>query len=368
MEREHVQTLAKAYKGDGITLYLGAGVSAGSGVPTWEHLVLTMFFATAQSASLEGWRPFSNYLYAIAEWYLARQHEPLEITASKLRRASAKDAAFLARLKETLYGPFVDGGTVVAPKRAHLRSANLTLGAVAALCEGAPKGSGGVRSVITYNYDGLLEAALDCAHAPVWNADRPPEGKLPIYHVHGFVPFPGRKGSKTEEIVFTEEQYHQASHDPYSWGNIVQLGAMTARVGLTVGLSLADRNIRRLLDAASRTPVPPRVYALLQRAKWKRPDQEELQSIHEKAQVYLARFQQQNSGIKGGGPRPGIKGGGPRPGIKGPSWAWEIERIIETVEHLDQEFDEKVLVSLGIQPIWYTEHSEVPQILAKIMM
>jgi len=359
MDRKHIRALAKAYRGEGLTLYLGAGVSAGSEVPTWERLVLSMFFATAQNARLDDWRPFSNYLFAIAEWYLARRHEPLEITASKLRRATDEDTVFLERLEEMLYGPFVDdGGAIVPPNRPRLRAANRTLDAVALLCERAPAGSGGVRSVITYNYDGLLEAALDRDHVPVWNEARPPDGKLPIYHVHGFVPFPGQPGSSAAEIVFTEEQYHQASHDPYSWGNLVQLAAMTARVGLTVGLSLADRNIRRLLDAASRTPVSPRVFALLQRREWKRPDLAELESIDHKAREYFDRFQRQS---------PGIKRRGSRPGHKGSSWESEIAGIIEAVEHLDHEFEEKVLVSLGIQPIWYAEHSEIPEILGKIM-
>ena len=94
------------------------------------------------------------------------------------------------------------------------------------------------------------------------------EGALPVYHVHGYVPAPPeRGGSKPDEIVFTEDQYHRTAQDVYSWSNLIQLHAMTRSVGLMIGLSLADRNMRRLLDATTRAPMPGGNYALLQRRR-----------------------------------------------------------------------------------------------------
>ena len=83
---EEIARLKKAFTKNNLSLYLGAGLSAGNGLPTWEKLVLSMYYSATSEQSLGGWRPFSNYLYAIAEWHLDRNHEPLEITARKLRK------------------------------------------------------------------------------------------------------------------------------------------------------------------------------------------------------------------------------------------------------------------------------------------
>lgn len=48
-----------------------------NGLPTWEELVLAMYFDVVSSEEIiddqgQRWKPFPNYLYAIAEWQLER--------------------------------------------------------------------------------------------------------------------------------------------------------------------------------------------------------------------------------------------------------------------------------------------------------
>src|SRR5262245_62480714 len=96
-----------------------------------------------------------------------------------------------------------------------------------------------------------------------WKPAKVKPETLPIYHVHGYLPvrdplgdlgrwkgkiYSPRLGSLADEIVLTEDQYHREAADPYSWSNLVQLGAMSSSVGLTIGLRLSDPNLRRLLD------------------------------------------------------------------------------------------------------------------------
>ena len=45
--------LQQAFRDRSLTLYLGAGVSVASALPTWEKLVLSVYFATI-SERLEG--------------------------------------------------------------------------------------------------------------------------------------------------------------------------------------------------------------------------------------------------------------------------------------------------------------------------
>ena len=350
--------LRQAWEAQNLTLYLGAGVSVGNGLPTWERLVLAMYFSAVNRNRLGGWRPYPNYLYAIAEWHLERSNEPLDITARKIRRYHQDPQDFLESLRQTLYAGFVESGQYEDAwfqplEPGALREANSTLDAVARLCESGGADRKGVRAVINYNYDCLLETALrslDCQ--PIWRPVSLDPEKVPIYHVHGYVPIGDAGGSTAEEIVFTEEQYHQVAQDTYSWPNLVQIQCLSSSVGLMIGLSLSDRNIRRLLDAVNKTPVRTENYALLQEPQWRQPGPEELGRINEKAIAYMERFE---------------RGGVKRGGVKGPSWESQIEGILEQLEQLGREEQTFVLEQLGIRPIWYKEHSEIPGIVSEII-
>ena len=70
-----IRALRKAASAGNLALYLGAGVSIGSGLPSWEKLVAAMYFATlaedTDRAAIRG--AYRNYLLAIAEWHRNRQ-------------------------------------------------------------------------------------------------------------------------------------------------------------------------------------------------------------------------------------------------------------------------------------------------------
>ena len=77
-------------------------------------------------------------------------------------------------------------------------------------------------SIITYNYDDILEYYLDklkidVLYKAIYKIGMKLNSKeLPIYHVHGFLP---RKGSidKNNHITLSEDVYHQQYLDTYSW-------------------------------------------------------------------------------------------------------------------------------------------------------
>lgn len=348
---EALTHLQVTYGSANITLYLGAGVSVGNGLPTWEQLVTSMYFgALDQAAQDRPERPFPNYLFAIAEWHLKQHRADPEITARKVRQQYRDSDAFLESLKKTLWGGFVNQETlrIDTPPTSRILTANPTLAAVTRLCQ-ADGTRRGVQAVITYNFDSLLEMALTQHHCEaLWKAGMPiRDGKLPIYHVHGFVPIRST-GSSAAEIVFTEEQFHQAALDPLSWLNLVQIQALTSSTCVMVGMSLSDRNLRRLLEAIRKLPERRQHYAVLQRVPWPQPQPADLEQIHQNAMSYRARFE--NSGAK------------PRD-----SRASEIEQIIRKVHRQDWKQQTRVLRELGVEPIWYDEHSEVPGILDQIL-
>lgn len=377
---EAVAALNAAFDKKNLTLYLGAGVSVSNGLPTWNQLILAMYFAAISEERMHGWRPFSNYLYAIAEYQLERSQEPLEIMARKIRKYYPDHQEFLDNLKRTLYQGFMDDGGNYFHHiyRDQLLDANPTLKAVQQLCL-AGGNEQGVRSVITYNYDNLLEIVLpDLPHQPIYRATDRHQNGLPIFHVHGYVPMgDDASGSPGEDIVFTEDQYHQSAQDPYSWRNLVQVQALSRSVGLMVGLSLADRNMRRFLDAVKCSPLPAKNFALLRKTRFEEPSDEDIDRIHHNAMKYMDRFER--SGVKSDRAhsdqalfqRAGIKSSrpafAPRSGRKGePQYRAEIRGILSVVEGFDQTEQEFVLNDLGITPIWYESYSEIPEILGSI--
>jgi SIR2-like domain len=345
--------LRQAYRDNNLTLYLGAGVSLASGLPNWNQLVLALYHRAASGDWKTRWVPYPNYLYAIAEWQLERGHEPLEITARKIRQFYNNENEFFEDLKATLYGGFTNESTgeLENPGAYSLRQGNTTLKAVAQLCSQTDADGNGIHAVVSYNYDNLLEIATHespCPFIPVWKSSNVPTmDQRAIIHVHGFIPMDG-EGSPPNEVVFTEQQYHAAAHSPYSWSNLSQIQCLSSSVGLMIGLSLSDRNMRRLLDAISITPLHKRQYAILSKPTWQRPGSEDLEKIHEKAVSYIQRFAQ--SGAK--------KSGGRR-----------FEQMLDIFDELNR-FEEinyvRLLSELGITPIWYSRRQEVAEILESI--
>ena len=361
-------TLREGYRKQQITLYLGAGVSVASGLPTWEKLILSVYFAAVSEQKLGYWRPFPNYLYAISDWYLKERQEPLEITARKLRvlfeERGGGEEAFLSAVRDALYR--IEGMSLEHAEPPEL-DVNKTLQAVAEFCAPKDTSAAGVKSVVTYNYDDLLERALKGRREaqPVFDHTPASPGKLPIYHVHGYIPFPSDGQPEPSGVVLSEQQYNQAAIDPYNWSNLVQLREMSGSVGVMVGLSLADRNIRRLLDALSNSPVHANIFGLFQRPVRVSPDQDAVDSIDQNAREILDQFAK--AGIKSRAmnePKIGYS----RMDVKSEKrYEREIRGIVEAVDDLALQQESQVLQGLGITPIWYDDHDEIETILSRIV-
>jgi len=344
--RPHIEEIRRAYRRGNLTLYLGAGVSKGNGLPTWAELVLAMYFTAMKGDWKQPWRPYPNYLYAIAEWQLQRRIEPPEITAQKVRQYYKDPESFVWGLRTSLYG----GGEFYGSGE-KLRYVNHTLNSVSQLCRLSEPTAPGIQAVVTYNYDNLLEMATagsTCEFVPVWKSSAPlKEAARPIFHVHGYIPARGN-GSDPESIVFTEAQYHAAANDPYSWSNLCQIQCMSSSVGLRVGLSLTDSSMRRLLNALKITPLRKPSFALLKKPQWPIPDASELDAIHSRAQQYREKLE--GSGVKTDMRR-----------------NEEMLKIIEMVNKNEQTAHAKMLEELGINPIWFEEYDQVPGILDSIL-
>ena len=228
--------------------------------------------------------------------------------------------AFQQALSAVLYGQIVGRKT-----------ASPLLKELAKLCMPLRTGAK-VHSVITYNFDDLLEKVLTSegiAHRSIYSARQHPlETELPVFHAHGFIPRNIEQFNGLEEglLAFSEEGYHQLFKDPYHWANVVQLQAFQQRTGVLVGLSLTDPNLRRLLEYAAISRDEPRHFAFMKRTSVKD----------------LLRVSRQNSDKKS---------------VLKSEAANDFLRVHHSLQ-------EQVYSELGLEVVWFDKYEDMPKAVA----
>ncbi len=249
--------LQAVYASEGISLFLGAGASVEFGLPSWSQIIADLYRSALEE---ELGSSLSREELAHLQRLTVRltSDSPLQAARAVQRALTQQGRGFEERLSSVLYRDVgADGGRPL-------------LWAVSDLCMATRRGSR-VHSVVTYNFDDLLEENLATRRVKalsVFEASAAPRAdELPVYHVHGLLPRDpantGRPGR--EPVVFAEQQYHALYTDPYHWTNIVQLNAIREHTCVFIGLSMTDPNLRRLLEIGSRSSETVRHYAFLKR-------------------------------------------------------------------------------------------------------
>ena len=355
-----LQRLRAAFANNRLTLFVGSGLSIDSGLPSWRNLVGNLFLNSPLRPGPADWA-LQYVNTAVAEWFLDHDNTPLEIAARKIR-ATYRGHNFLLSLRMALYdGTPFDWAYPRRPSRSirrDLLSRNPTLDAVVTMCEQTRPGRRGLRRIVTYNYDNLLEIMLPLRFAqPLWRPVNTRSRALPIYHVHGYVPANEKvKASDIDAIVLTEDQYNRVTNDPYSWTNLVQLQAMTDSIGLVVGMSLDDRNLRRLLDATSSAAQRPELYALIRRPPAPELGEEDIRKI---ARMAHRRFVGERDYTFGG------KAISQDP--KGLATSKRVRSMMARLRRFDARSLSSMLDSLGVQPLWYEDVREIAPFIRKII-
>lgn len=276
------------YKPKNITIFLGAGVSRSAGLPTWENLILNMF-----KFKMKG-----NENLCFLDLKRSCWSSSL-IEARYLNAYGGKEnKKELELVAKAMYGSGQKGGNLKA------ESPLLT-----ALCDFINKYRDKLESVITYNFDDFLEQSLKnkrlSEYRSIYKGTIPDSGKIPIYHVHGFIPQSFLdNGENASEIIFDEAKYHELYEDPYNWANIEQLHALSRNTCFFIGLSMSDPNLRRLLEiSGKRSDGKPHHFAFLK--------------------------QRENN--------------------------------------KDQEIQKKIFNDLGVNVVWYAKHDELPGLIHSIV-
>lgn len=309
-----IEKLNETYLKDDLVLFLGAGISKEAGIPDWSTLISDLL-VTMIKEKLKNNKIYINsdeQIEIINSMKQFRHYSPL-LQAEYIRTGLGN--LFEKELSDIIY----DGVDIITKGTSSL------LQALARMC--APRRNRiGVRSVITYNFDDLLENHLkeyNILHKTIYKEnDCSTVDELPIYHVHGFLPRNPEKYNQLTEslLVFSEEGYHTLYNEPYSWQNIVQLNFLRENTCLMIGLSMTDPNLRRLLSIASKKYEMPKHYVLLKR------------------QLFIETNSDGNT----------------------------RKDILKTFTVVNQDLQESFFRELGLNVIWFDEYSEIPKILDSI--
>jgi hypothetical protein len=354
--RGHLAALREAFRSGRLTLYLGAGVSTLNGLPSWKDFVQALYFTTLSDESyINNLRPFPNYLFALAEWVLEQKDEPLEIIVRKIKQwYEGKD--FIGMMTDTLYAGLArETFGDIKSLSEFILAQNATLRAILDCSAKSVPGVSGLRSIITYNYDNLVEIGLESYGSAKDNFQviyrhnqRLLPNKVPIYHVHGYIPHES-KDVAYDDIIFSEDQYNRVFQDPSFWGNLVQVNQLTSATGLMIGMSLSDRNTRRILDSIRSQPLPRENFILMRKPQFPmiNDPSPELNLIRQKAEAYLARF-----------PRSALKMPGKEP--------WQIQQLLDRIYQYENNEFEKGFENLDLHLITVDSYAEIPLVMQQI--
>jgi hypothetical protein len=338
--------LRDAWRNKDLVLFLGAGVSIPYGLPAWKSLILELLFEQAQGTRRLG-PMWPHYRRAVASWmtdYFG--YDPLvlgRMVERTLGSNSRSDVApplsatnenlFLSRLRSHLYA-----NHRVPPGRT-------TLNAIGDLIAGSTANRG-VASVVTFNFDDLLERELEGRPVEVQSvvdATRVNGNGIPIVHAHGFVPRTGPISRK--DVVFTEPDYHQLTESVFHWSLSFIVERLRKNTALFIGLSMSDPNLRRLLDASRNSDIPPHWQIQKRHEIHDHEVLEVMRDVDRRAREYATVLGREFSEIKN-----------PR----------QLEESIHAALRQADSYDRQVFQSLGVKTIWVESFEQVTQVIDAI--
>lgn len=324
---EKIDLLKECYERSQFSMLLGAGVSSSAGMPDWNTLLNSLFVSYLTKEFTQQTNITDKDIQQIVK-RLNSIDEPSALMAARyLRKGLSKETTeikeFTKTITENLYK--------LRDTTKKLNSDLIT--SISNLC--MPRRTGArVRTVITYNFDDLLERQLTSKsihHHSIYTENEVfDRDELPIYHVHGFLPENTERyeGLEKSTLVFSEEGYHQIYTDAYHWSNLVQLANLRENNCLMIGLSMTDPNLRRLLDISARNIDTPRHYAFMRR-------------------LTIDKFAYST-----------------KDGVT----TQHIDNVTGAEEFLNRhhKLNEEIMKELGVSIIWFTRFEEIPVILDKI--
>lgn len=336
-EREKIiLSLIDTFKNRQFSLFLGAGVSSSAGMPNWNKLLNSLFVSYLANEFDKSKNITDTDINEIVDRLNQVDEQSALMAARYLRKGLSKqqsnDETFVKAITKSLY-----------ELRDKTKSENSSLiNSITNIC--MPRQNGArIKSVITYNFDDLLEKNLtskSIKHHSIYTENEiSSSDELPVYHAHGFLPENRNLYHSLDKttLVFSEEGYHHIYSNPYHWSNLIQLYNLKENNCLMIGLSMTDPNLRRLLDISSKNSEFNRHYVFMNRLS--------LDNF-----VYEKFGEVDNLGYKTEKNNQKIKN-------------IESAEIFLKRHH---KLNEDIMKELSVNIIWYEDYDEIPEILARL--
>lgn len=316
--KNHFETLRRRYQRRGIVPFLGAGVPAACGLPSWKELTKRIFERMADA---------KKYQDLLAD-------ENTEEIAKLSFAAERIGSGFLESLRSCLYAQvtFPESSTP-AGLRSAMMIQNPTMAAIAELLcqrEGdhyVPNPR--LPAILTTNVDDLLQRLVrrgypQASGKPILRTIErasagPLERRTPIYHLHGLLKSKrsDRDEEATDMAVFTEREYLLVYRDSHSVFSYTPLFLMREYPVLFLGVGMKDPNVRRLLA-------------------WSQWEIE--QGYRQEGQATPSHKE------------------------------FRHFALLREVSKTEREIVTTLLRPLGVATIWYRKHQDVPQLLQQLQL
>lgn len=331
-QQKQLLSIIDSYRKGRLVLVLGAGISIEHGLPDWSTLLQKLLLSTIPDIEETADR------YRVLAEIFTKLFSPNPLIAARYlhnyyRNENHEDPhAFEKAIRAAIY------------EEIDMSKESELLKEIRQLCV-APGKSPTLDSIITYNYDDLLESYLtsigiDIRFSPIHAAGmNPSPDELPIHHVHGYLP---KEVDLTEKnrVTLSEDLYHQQYSDIYGWSNLVQINKFKDLNCIFIGISFSDPNLRRLLDIAKVQRGDTEIHHYHFRKRYHKGE------IEDK----LKGFLDQHKDILDEKEKAELK-------------------LDETVTHLVtimEKFEEIDAASFGVGTFWVNQYDEIPEYMAKI--
>jgi hypothetical protein len=345
LPHEYLDVLRRAWQERRLVLMLGAGISQPYGLPNWDALVLDILSHAGRQVRIDkaDSRKVTSWVVKRLDLSLPVLARIAHVSVMKQLREEGKPAtqgAFATYLRDLLYRTFR------IPQPEHRTS----MFQVVTMIDRSEREGRRIPFVLTFNFDNVLEMRLRAqrvATHPIFNLKRPVAGALPIYHLHGFLPYRGRVPRM--ELVFSEEQYHHVAQSSLHWASVKLFEALTEHTCLMIGLSLSDPNIRRLLDAVPRSSKAPQHFLVRQ-----------MPTITLKeARDAIAEIKKRDAG------RVSDSDPGPKSGSQLLISSRDPRNFGEVLGQM-MRYENQSLRDMGVVPLWIRSFNDLPGLLGPI--
>ena len=322
-----IEILKKAYRDGNLVLVIGSGVSKQMGIPDWKTLMQKLLIDTLNNQNDEN----SKNSIIIAQLFSDLFPKNPLIAARYLRDHFKDNIEFNNKIRDTLYNN-IDKSSDKSTIKEIL---NFII---------APGKSPNLDSIITYNFDDLLEKEIEKTKLPIpyevihKTGQNPSNKGLVIFHVHGYLPENYQLDSSN--VVLSEDIYHKLYYEMYNWNNLLQINKFKEKTCLFIGTSLSDPNLRRLLDISKKLRGNGEYHFIIK-------EKQDKQRIKNTIKQYLdSNKNLLDEKIKA---------------------KMDLDEAVNEIVNLQQNFEEKDALSLCVSPIWVKEYnSEIPSILKSI--